>query len=324
MSVIRTYLWLVLAACSLASAAQAQDWPSRPVRIVVPFGPGSTPDVAARLLAERLQAKLGQPFVIENKTGASGNVGTDTVAKAEPDGYTIGISIVGPLALNAILFPKLPYDPVRDLVPITIVASQPSILVVNKDLPAADLVALLALLKREPGRYNYGSIGIGSLSHLAMEAIAGQSGTKPVHIPFASSPAVVTALIRGDVQMAVLPAGSVVPQADSGQLRMLAVTAAQRSSLLPNLPTLKELGIPDVEADAWNGLIAPARLDGAILVRLGDAARQALAEPDIAARMRAQYMQPGGTSSEAFRAIIQAERDRWEPIIRLNDIRMGQ
>lgn len=304
--------------------AEAQDWPSRVVRIVVPFGPGSTPDSAARLLADRLQARLGQPFVIENKAGASGNLGTDTVAKAEPDGYTLGVSIVGPLALNTLLFPKLPYDPATDLAPITIVAAQPSVLVVNNELPARSVDELIALLKADPTRYNFGSIGVGSLSHLAMEAIAIKSGTRPVHIPFGGSPAAVTALIRGDVQMAVLPAGSVVPQAQDGKVRLLAVTAAERSPLLPELPTLKESGIQGVEAEAWIGLIAPARVPAPILGRVETTVRDILAEPDTREKLRAQLMTAGGGGPAQLRDTIRAELDRWGPVIRAGNIRVGQ
>lgn len=310
---------------SLAVApALAVDWPARTVRIVVPFGPGSTPDAAARILAERLQARLSQPFVVENKAGAGGNLGTDAVAKAAPDGYTLGLSIVGPLALNALLFPRMPYDPARDFTPITIVGAQPGVLLVSNDLAVADVAGLVAVLKRDPGRYNYGSIGVGSLSHLAMEAIALASGTRPVHIPFSGSPAAVTALIRGDVQMAVLPAGGAVPQAEDGKFRMLAVTAAERSPLLPNLPTLKEAGIAGIEAEAWVGLVAPAGLEPAIAARLEGTVRDVLAEPEVRERLRAQFMTPRGEGPQAFRATLQAELDRWGPVIAANGIKLGQ
>ncbi len=180
---MRQTFGMALALLLLASAsAAAQDWPTKTVKIVVPFAPGSTPDMVARLIADRLQQKLGQTFVIENKPGASGNLGTDAVAKAEPDGATIGISIGGPLAINTLLFSKLPYAPAKDLAPITQLITQPSALVVNTDLGADNVAALVALLKRDPGKYNFGSIGNGSLSHLAMEAIALKSGTKLVHV----------------------------------------------------------------------------------------------------------------------------------------------
>ena len=166
-----------------AMPAAAQDWPTKPVKIMVPFGPGSTPDVVARLIADHLQKKLGQPFVIENKPGASGNTGTDAVAKAAPDGYTIGVSIGGPLAINTLLFSKLPYDPKTDIAPITQLVTQPSALAVNSAVKVNSVAELVALLKREPGKFNFGSIGNGSLSHLAMEAIALQAGPSSSHLP---------------------------------------------------------------------------------------------------------------------------------------------
>src|SRR5215203_614366 len=218
-----------------ALPASAQDWPTKPVKIVVPFGAGSTPDVVARLIADHLQKKLGQPFVIDNKPGASGNIGTDAVAKAAPDGTTIGVSIGGPLAINTLLFSKLPYDPKADIAPITQLVTQPSALAVNSQVMVNSAAELVALLKREPGKYNFGSIGNGSLSHLAMEAIALASGTPMVHIPYPSSPAAMTAIIRGDVQMGCLPAIAVTPNTGPS-IKILAVSTAKRSAYLPDVP----------------------------------------------------------------------------------------
>src|SRR6188768_1130490 len=234
---MRNNMKIVVALLALFFAAlpgAAQDWPTKPVKIVVPFGPGSTPDVVARLIADELQKKLGQPFVIENKPGASGNTGTDAVAKAAPDGYTIGVSIGGPLAINTLLFSKLPYDPKTDIAPITQLVTQPSALAVNSQVMVNSAAELVALLKREPGKYNFGSIGNGSLSHLAMEAIALRSGTQMVHIPYPGSPQAMTAVLRGDVQMACLPAISVTPHAGSDKVKILAVSTARRSALLPD------------------------------------------------------------------------------------------
>jgi tripartite-type tricarboxylate transporter receptor subunit TctC len=233
-------------ATSFGAQAVAQEWPTRAVKLYVPFGPGSTPDMVARVIADRLAHKLGQPFVVEDKPGASGNLGTDAVAKAEPDGYTLGISIAGPLAINALLFGKLPYDPAKDFAYVTMVATQPSALAVNARLGVNTVAELVALLKRSPGKYNFGSIGNGSVSHLAMEAIALKSGTQIVHVPYTSSPQAMTALLRGDVEMACLPAIAVTPQLASGAVKILAVSTAARSALLPGIPTLRESGI-DVE-----------------------------------------------------------------------------
>ncbi len=223
--------------------AIAQDWPAKVVRIVVPFGPGSTPDIVARLISDHLQQKYpASSFVIENKPGASGNTGTDAVAKAAPDGATIGVSIGGPLAINTLLFGKLSYDPAKDIAPVTQLITMPSALAVNPELGVNNVAELMALLKKEPGKYNFGSIGNGSLSHLTMEAIAQKSGAKLVHIPYPSSPAAMTALIRGDVQMAALPAISVTPHVATGKAKILAVTLPTRSPFLPEIPDSKGIG----------------------------------------------------------------------------------
>src|SRR5262249_3687644 len=235
----------------------AQDWPTRTVRIVVPFGPGSTPDIVARLVADGLQQKYpATAFVVENKPGASGNLGTDAVAKAAPDGSTLGVSIGGPLAINTLLFARLPYDPRKDISPVTQLITQPSVLAINPALEVNSVAELVTLLKKNPGKYNFASIGNGSLSHLAMEAIAIKAGAEFVYVAYTSSPQPVTEVIRNDAQMTCLPAISVTPQTGTGAVKILAVSTAKRSPYLPDVPTLKEAGI-DVEADAWNGLIAP-------------------------------------------------------------------
>ena len=315
----------LIAAC-MASAAQAQansqDWPSKTVKIIVPFGAGSTPDIAVRLVADKLQAKHKQTFVIENRTGASGNTGTDAVAKAEPDGATIGLSIMGPLATNALLMSKLPYDPQKDFAYITLLVDQPSIIAVNADLPVKTVAELTALLRKEPGKYSYGSIGNGSLSHLCMEAIAMKSGASLVHIPYPGSPQAVTALMRGDVHVVCLPALSVASQASSDKIRMLAVTSPQRSALLPNLPTLKEAGV-DVEANAWNGLIAPAKTPPKIIEQIRKEVAEALTDPDVKQKLANQYMEPIAGTPAQFKAQIDKELARWKPVIEANKIRLN-
>jgi tripartite-type tricarboxylate transporter receptor subunit TctC len=301
--------------------APAHTWPERTVTIVVPFGAGSTPDSITRIVAERLQARLNQPFIVENKPGASGNTGTAAVAKAAPDGHTLGVSIVGPLVINALLSAKMPYDTATDLVPITILAAQPSILVINADVPAKDVPELLTLIKREPDKYTYGSIGRGSLSHLSMESLAAKAGVKLVHLPFSGSPATVTALMRGDVQMAVLPAAPVVPQGRDGKLRMLAVTSPERSRLLPDLPTLREAGIAGVEADAWVGLIAPAGTPQDTQRTIHTQVVATLAEAVVVEKLGAQFMVPIGNTPDEFRAVLKEEHERWAPIIAASGIK---
>ena len=302
--------------------AAAQDWPTKTVRIIVPFGPGSTPDMVGRLIADHMQQKLGQSFVIENRPGASANTGTDLVAKAEPDGYTIGISLGGPLAINTLLFAKMPYDPAKDLALITMLATQPSALVVNTSLGVNSVAELIDLLKKNAGKFNYGSIGNGSLSHLAMEALALKSGTTMVHIPYPGSPQAMTAVLRNDVQMGCLPAISVTPHVASGQVKILAISLGQRSALMPGIPTLREAGI-DVEADAWNGLIAPARTPEPIIAKIHDVVVEALAEPAIRAKLATQLMEPIPTTPAQFRAKINADLARWSPVIKALDLKIN-
>src|SRR5688572_19951083 len=240
----------VMTACAFASAAFAQDWPTGTVRVVVPYGPGSTPDVVARVVADRLAARLGKPFVIDNKPGAGGMLGTDAVAKAPPDGQTIGISIAGPLAVNTLLYRKMPYDP-AELAPVTIAATQASVLVAAPSLNVGSATELVALLKANPGKYNYSSMGAGSISHLAMEALAARAGTQMVHVPYAGSGPAVAALLAGDTHVAALPAASVMGHIKAGKLKALAVATEKRSAALPEIPTLREAGIENVFADAW-------------------------------------------------------------------------
>jgi tripartite-type tricarboxylate transporter receptor subunit TctC len=309
-------LWIGL------TPAVAQDWPAKTVRIIVPFGPGSTPDMIGRLIADYMQQKLGQSFVIENRPGASANTGTDLVAKAEPDGYTIGVSLGGPLAINPLLFAKMPYDPAKDLALITMLTTQPSALVVNTSLGVNSVAELIELLKKNPGKYNYGSIGNGSLSHLAMEALAIKSGTTMVHVPYPGSPQAMTAVLRNDVQMGCLPAISVTPHVASGQVKILAISLGQRSALMPGIPTLKEAGI-DVEADAWNGLIAPARTPEPIIAKIHDVVAAALAEPAIREKLATQFMEPIPTTPAQFRAKVDADLARWAPVIKALDLRIN-
>ncbi len=311
---------LAVLICTLPAAAQ--DWPTKPVKIIVPFGAGSTPDVVARLIANYLQDKLQQTFIVENKPGASGNTGTDAVAKAAPDGSTIGVSIGGPLAINTLLFKNLPYDPRKDLALITMLVTQPSALAVNTGLGVNSTRELVDLIHRNPGKYAFGSIGTGSLSQLAMEAIALKSGTQLVHVPYSSSPQAMAALIRNDVQMVCLPAISVVPQLSSGAVKILAVSTAQRSALLPGIPTLKEAGI-NVEADAWMGLIAPGGISDGTVERIRGLVSEAITARAIREKLTAQLMEPIPDTPAEFRTRIDADIARWTPVIEAANIKIN-
>jgi tripartite-type tricarboxylate transporter receptor subunit TctC len=320
-SVVAALAILLCAATAAAQQPAPQLWPTAPVRIIVPFGAGATPDIVARLIADYLHDKTQTPFVVENKPGASGNTGTDAVAKAAPDGTTLGVSIGGPLAINTLLFGNLPYDPNKDLTLITMLVTQPSALAVNTSLGVTTTQQLVSLIKANPGKYAYGSIGTGSLSQLAMEAIALKSGTQLVHVPYSSSPQAMTALIRNDVQMVCLPAISVVPQLSSGAVKILAVSTAARSALLPGVPTLKEAGI-DVEADAWMGLIAPAGIPDAMAERIRALVTAAIESRPIREKLTAQLMEPIPDTPAQFRARIGADIARWTPVIEAAKIKI--
>ena len=306
----------LLLAATLGAPALAQDYPTHAIRLVVPFAAGSTPDVFARIVGDKVSQQIKQPLVIDNRAGAGGNVGTDMVAKAVPDGYTIGVSITGPLVNNTVLYKKMPYDPFRDLAPITLGAHQPNVLAVSPSLGVNSVQELFALLKKNPGKYNYASIGAGSLSHLSIELIKDKTGTYIVHIPYSSSPAAVTSLIAGDTQIASLAPLAIMPQVAAGKLKALAISTARRSPLLPDIPTFKEAGIVDVEASAWIGVVAQARTPPAIIERLNREFVAALKDPATVEKLRAQYMEAAPMSPAEFAAFMRAELARWTPVIK--------
>lgn len=321
---------LAIAALALALAiplpdacAADQAWPPKIVKIIVPYAPGSTPDLVGRIVADDLQARHpGASFVVENKPGAGGNIGTDAVAKAAPDGATLGISLGGPLAINTLLFSKLAYDPGKDIAPITLLASLPSVLVVPASLNINSVAEFVAMLKRDGAKLAFGSIGPGSLSHLTMEAIAQRAGTTMVHIPYGGSPQAITAVIRGDVQAACLPAIAVTPQLAEGKVKILAVATPQRSRFLPDVPTLKESGI-DVESDAWNALIAPAGTPPPIIAQVNDEVNDILTKPSVRERLETQLMEPVPSTPATLRARMDAEIRLWSDVIKRGDIRIN-
>lgn len=314
---------MLLFSLAVAAPGMAQTWPTKQVKIMVPFGAGSTPDVVARILSDGLGKKYPDSvFIVENKPGASGNLGTEAVAKAAPDGATIGVSIGGPLAINTLLFSKLPYNPQKDIAPITQLITQASVLTVNPGLKVNSVAELVALLKKDPGKYTFASIGTGSLSQLAMEAVAIKSGTKIVHVPYKSSPDAMLAVIRGDSQMACMPAASVVPQAKADKVKMLAVSTAKRSPYLPDVPTLKESGI-DVEADAWMGLIAPGGTPKAVIDKINKDVVEIIKSPGAHDKLATALMEPVGSTPEQFRATIDSEVSRWAPVIKAANVKVN-
>jgi len=319
--VARAAAALAVAAAALGASAQtAADWPKGPIHIVVPYGPGSTPDIIARIVGDKLAKRTGQPMIVDNKPGAAGNLGTDAIAKAVPDGQTIGVSIAGPLGVNALLFKKMPYDPAKDLELVSIAATQPSVLVVPSSLGVNSTDELIALMKKNPGKYNYASMGAGTISHLAMEALATRSGTSVVHVPYAGSGPAVTALLAGNADIAVLPAAAVMPQVKAGKVKALAVATGKRSASLPDLPTLAESGLKDIQADAWMGFVVPARTPEAIVKKLHGELVQILAEPEVREKLKLQYMDVVADTPAEARAWLAADIERWRPIIQKNNI----
>lgn len=305
---------------ALAPAAQAQDWPTRPVRFIVPFAPGSSPDLLARILAERLKKNLGQSFVVENKAGAGGMIGTDVIAKAEPDGYTIGVSIGGPLVNNTVLTKKMAYDPFRDIAPVTLAVNQPCVLVANLKFNGDTAAQMVDELKRNPETYNYASLGNGTMAHLAMAVIANRAGAKPTQIPYPGSGQAIAAIIAGDASLGCLPATAVIPQQQAGNVKVLGVASAKRYTLTPDVPTLGEQGLEGIVANSWIGVVAPAKTPPAILATLQGEVARILKEPDVTKALEVQFMEPVGSTPDEFRAYMKEELDRWAPIIKQNNI----
>ncbi|KQT13202.1 ABC transporter substrate-binding protein [Ramlibacter sp. Leaf400] len=304
------------------AAASSSGWPNKPVRIVVPYGPGSSPDVAARIVAERLSPRLGQPVVVENRPGAGGNNGTGAVAKSPGDGYTYVISTNGPLVYNTVLYKNLPYNPFTELKPVVLAGGQANVCTVRSDSGINDLRGLVGAMKQNPGKFNFSSTGVGSLSHLGIELLKVKTDTYAVHIPYASSPLAVLAILQGDVQFACVPAVAVLPQVKAGKLRTLAVSTAKRSALTPDIPTMKEAGLPEIENLAWMAIMAPASTPDDIVRRMNQEINAVLAMPETKEKMHAQYMEPIGGSPQDLARFMQQELRTMTPVIKRTGIKM--
>jgi len=307
---------LAWAAVATALPAGAQTWPARPVHMIVPFPAGSSPDLIARLLGEKLAPALGQPVVIENRPGAGGNLGTALVAKAAPDGYTLGFSIPGPLAVNSVLYRKMEYDPFKDLVPVCLVAASPNVLVVDPKLGVNSVKELVALAKAQPGKLNYGSVGNGSSSHLTMELFKETAGIDIVHVPYPGSPQVNTAILSGQVAAGFVVPATAMPLVDSGRLKAIAVTTSVRSVVLPEYPTLAESGYPEVVSTAWQGIVAPAKTPRPIVDRLGRELIAIVRSGEVREKMLRLYFQPIGSSGTGLANLMRSEVERWGKVIR--------
>lgn len=313
----RTLLAAPVLAALAPPRAHAQAWPARSIRMVVGFPPGGAVDIAARLIADMLTPRLGQSVVVENRPGGSGTIGVTAVAQAAPDGYTLGAVAVNSLAIHPYLFARLPYDPERDLLPVSLAWEAPLVLVVPAaHVPARDVAELVAWARRQRGGVSFGSSGVGTTVHLSGELFCRRAGIQGVHVPFRGGSEAMTSLLRGDLGFVVDNVPTVLPAIRSGALRPLAVTSAARWPELPDLPTMAEAGVPDFVATSWGAVCAPAATDAAIVARLSEAMRALAADPAAAERFRPSGNRLLGTTPEEAAARAARERPMWRDVVR--------
>jgi tripartite-type tricarboxylate transporter receptor subunit TctC len=315
---MKTFLSLVLAVVALgvAPAADAQPYPNRPVRLVVSFPAGTTPDIVARVVAPKLQQALGQPVIVDNRAGAGGNLAADQVAKSAPDGYTLLVTTNAAAATNKVLFTNLPYDPETDLATISLLATAPQVLVVHPSVPATTFREFIDHARRNPGKLSYGSTGSGSASHLTMELLKSDTGVDTVHVPYKGFPQAVGDMLGGNLQTMIAIIPGMLPHISSGKIRALAVTSLQRSRSLPEVPSVAEVGLPQLESLAWIGLLAPAKVPQEIVDRLASEVQRILREPDSREALAKQGFDVVGNTPAEFRRFQASEIAKWGRVIR--------
>ena len=320
--------WLIaVIVCAFLAPAQAQTWPSKPVRIVVPFPPGGTTDIVARSIGVELQRMWQHAVVIENRPGAGGNIGADLVAKAAPDGYTLLMGTVGTHAINKALFEqngaKMPFDPAKDFVPITLAAGVPNVMVINPKLPVNTVAEFIAYAKARPGQLNMASSGNGTSIHLSGELFKTVTGVYMVHFPYRGSAPAITDLIAGNMNVMFDNLPSALPHIKSGRLKALAVTSRTRSPALPDVPTIEEAaGLKGFDASSWFGLFAPAGTPRTIVDKIQADVAKALAQPEVRERFIAQGADPGGNTPDQFAAFIRAETDKWTRVVKFSNAKV--
>ena len=298
-------------------AARAVDaYPAKPVRFVVAFPPGGGTDIIARAIAQKLAERIAQQVVVDNRPGAGGNIGTDIVAKSAPDGYTMLMGSAGPLAINASLFGKMPFDPIKDLAPVTLAASTPNVLVVHPSLRVATVKELIALARARPGEINFASSGHGTPAHLAGELFNSMVGVKMVHVPYKGAAPALADLLGGQVQLMFSTMPPALPHVKDGKLRALAVTSAKRSPAAPDIPTLDEIALPGFEANTWHGVVVPAGTPATIVARLNREIVAILHLPDVVERFSSQGAEALGSTPEEFAAYIRSETLKWAKVVR--------
>ncbi len=315
---------LILLGLFLSTSLAAQEWsPSKPIRIVVPVL-GGTNDLVARLVAPRLQEVVGQSVVVENKPGAGGNIGADLVAKAPPDGHTLLIGYNGPIAVNVTLFERLPYDPLKDLAPITLAVTTPQFLAVHASVPVNSVQELIALAKKSPGKLTYASIEIGSASHLTMEMMKSAAGVDILHIPHRGSAPAITAILGGQVDAGFFVPGNVLQHAKAGKLKLIAATGAKRFASQPEVPTMIESGFKDFEATAWIGFLAPGGTPRPVIDRLHREITRILRTPEVSDKLLGVNFEMVASTPEQFDAWIRKEIPLWAKVIKQTGAKAGQ
>ncbi|MFP5406242.1 MAG: tripartite tricarboxylate transporter substrate binding protein [Gammaproteobacteria bacterium] len=297
---------------SLASPA----YPDRPLRMIVGFTPGGPNDIVARILAKELSDSLGQPVVVENRPGAGGNIGTDLAAKAAPDGYTLLMGSTGPQAINPAVYRDLPFDVLRDLAPVSLVAQLPNALVINPAVPARTVKELIALAKTEPGRLRYGSSGYGTTLHLSGELFASLAGIQMLHVPYRGTAPAIADVASGQIDLVFAAVPSVLPMVQAGRLRMLAVTTPSRSAALPDIPTVAESGLPGYEMTPWFGVFTSAGTPAVIVRKLNDEIRKIVAAPSVNDALARQGAEPLSNSPEEFESLLRAEIAKWSRVVK--------
>ena len=307
-------LILTLAGPLAASGVRADDFPSHPIKLIVPYAPGGGADAVARIVAKRVSETIGQPMVIENRGGAGSIIGTEDVHKAEPDGYTLLLGQSGPISINPAVYKELPYDPEKDFAPITMTTAYPYVLVVNAKLPVKTLQDFVAMVKAKPGEFNYGTTGVGAANHLVTELFSSRAGLKMIHVPYRGTALAVADLLAGQVTMVFADPVSALPHMQAGTLRALAVSSKERSSVAPDVPTIAESGYPGFDAIAWHGILAPANTPPPIVAKLHDQIVAALNDPATKALLEAQAMATVGDTPQEFAAFIKKDIVVWKEV----------
>lgn len=318
LAVVMTFLFIP----AVSADSRADNYPSKAIRLVVPFPPAGTADILARTIGQKLTERWGQQVIIDNRPGAGGNIGANVVAKAPPDGYTLLMGTAGTHGINASVYSKMPYDTLKDFIPITLVASVPNLLTVNPSIPVKSVKELIALAKAKPGQLTFGSSGNGTAVHLAGELLKTQAGIDLVHVPYKGSAQATSDLLSGHISMIFSAAPGAMPYVKAGRLRVLAVTSVRRMPALPDIPTMIEAGVPDYEAESWFGMFAPAGTPNGVIAKLNAAIVEILQTPEMKQRLSDQGAEPVGNTSAQFAVYVKEEMAKWAKVVNASGARV--